>query len=110
MEAVKAAEQNAELNDIKNVRFVSAKVEEGMSSLDEIDVALLDPPRAGVHKKLIKALLEFQPEKIIYISCNPVTQAEDIKKLKGYKLEEIIPIDMFPHTPHVENIAVLRRI
>lgn len=110
VEGVKAAEQNAELNDIKNVRFVSAKAEEGMSDLDEIDVALLDPPRAGVHKKLIKALLESQPEKIIYISCNPVTQAEDIKKLKGYKLEKIIPIDMFPHTPHVENIAVLRRI
>ncbi len=110
IKAVKAAEENAELNGVKNVRFIAAKVEEALSSLEKVDVALLDPPRAGLHKKVIRALLELKPRKIVYVSCNPVSQKEDIERLRGYRLEKILPLDMFPHTPHLENIAILKRL
>ena len=72
---------------------------------------IIDPPRAGLSPYAIKYLIELAPEKIVYISCNPVTQAQNCQELElvGYQIERLAPVDQFPHTPHVENIAFLRR-
>jgi tRNA/tmRNA/rRNA uracil-C5-methylase (TrmA/RlmC/RlmD family) len=70
---------------------------------------LLDPPRAGLDRKAIEALLRLEPKEILYISCNPVTQAANIAEFTGYQLVQVQPVDQFPHTPHIENIALLKR-
>jgi 23S rRNA (uracil1939-C5)-methyltransferase len=75
------------------------------------DIILLDPPRAGLHPKVIETVLAAEPEKIVYVSCNPATQARDIQLFgTKYKTVKFQPIDMFPHTHHVENIALLVKI
>jgi len=73
-------------------------------------VAILDPPRPGVHKKVLKMLGEARPDRIVYVSCNPSSQKHDIIQLKsfGYEIQAIQPLDMFPHTPHIENIILLK--
>ena len=70
---------------------------------------VIDPPRAGLHQKTIEDILEKSPKRIIYISCNPATQARDVALLcsKKYELIKLSPVDMFPHTPHIENVATL---
>ena len=75
------------------------------------DVIFLDPPRAGMHKFMTNYLPKFEAEKIIYISCNPTTQARDTEILqnKGYKLKKLTIVDMFPHTPHIESVGVFQR-
>ena len=75
------------------------------------DVIFLDPPRAGMHKFMTNYLPKFEAEKIIYISCNPTTQARDteILQYKGYKLKKLTIVDMFPHTPHIESVGVFER-
>jgi 23S rRNA (uracil-5-)-methyltransferase RumA len=109
-EAIEAAKLNAVLNDINNASFIAGKAEATLAKVGgRFDAVLVDPPRAGLHPKVIAALNKLSPEVIIYVSCNPYTQAEDIKKLEGYEVEELSPFDMFPHTPHVENIALLSR-
>ena len=72
---------------------------------------IVDPPRSGLHHKSIDDILELCPDRIIYVSCNPATQARDVSLLceKCYSLDKLRPIDMFPHTPHVENVATLVR-
>ncbi len=72
------------------------------------DVIISDPPRAGMHQKVIEQIMAVAPEKIVYVSCNPSTQARDIQMLsEKYSVSKIQPVDMFPHTHHVENIALL---
>jgi len=105
-EAVEVAKINARENNIENIKFICAKAEE-LSTI-EGDVVVVDPPRAGLHKKVIKFLKKISPKKIIYVSCNPRTQKRDIEAL-NYKIEEVKPIDMFPHTPHIENVVLLVR-
>ncbi len=69
---------------------------------------IIDPPRAGMHKDVLSQIMSFSPQKIVYVSCNPATLARDIKVLKSkYKILEIQPIDMFPHTFHIESVANL---
>jgi 23S rRNA (uracil1939-C5)-methyltransferase len=75
------------------------------------DVIITDPPRAGMHEDVIKVIKSAGPDKIVYVSCNPSTQARDILLLSdNYKVERVQPVDMFPHTHHVENVVLLRRI
>ncbi|WP_255349228.1 hypothetical protein [Peptoniphilus sp. BV3C26] len=108
------ARKNAEENQIKNARFISGKVENIIDKLTEEKVynkVILDPPRSGVEKTVLERLLKLEPEKIGYISCNPSTQARDLKILKEkYKVEKVMPIDMFAHSSHVETVALLSKL
>ncbi len=104
-ESINVAMKNAE--DIDNIKFLKARAEDIKN--EDFDVIVVDPPRAGLSKKVIKNILEMKPKKIIYVSCNPRTQKSDIDLLKSYKIVEIQPIDMFPQTHHIENIVILER-
>ena len=74
------------------------------------DVVITDPPRAGMHEDVIKTILSAEPERIVYVSCNPATQARDIALLDAkYAVKAIQPVDMFPHTQHVENVVLLQK-
>lgn len=112
--SVRYAQINAENLGVKNVRFIHGdigKVLQGrfLPQGDKIDLMVLDPPRTGCEKTVLKAIAELHPGKIIYISCNPATQARDVKCLNecGYDLLSILPVDMFPQTSHVEVIGLL---
>lgn len=116
-ESVRDARANCLYNQIHNVHFYAGDVGEVIRSLREkkviaaVDAVILDPPRAGLDPSALRHLEELKPKKIIYISCNPLTQAENIEALKraGYRLSLLQPIDQFPHTYHIENIALLER-
>jgi 23S rRNA (uracil1939-C5)-methyltransferase len=107
-EAVADAEVNAGTNGASNCEFVAADVEAHLKTLvggdGKFDLAVLDPPRAGCHPKAIRYLSVIKPKKIVYISCNPATLARDIRALGegGYVLERAVPLDLFPHTYHIE--------
>jgi len=113
--AIKDAEENKSINKIENVHFLEADlyksflpiVEEG--NLPKPDVVILDPPRSGMHQNTVDDVIKLNPEKIVYVSCNPTTQVRDIKLFSqaNYKLIKIRPVDMFPHTYHIENVALL---
>ncbi|RLF58727.1 MAG: 23S rRNA (uracil(1939)-C(5))-methyltransferase RlmD [Thermoplasmata archaeon] len=105
-EAIKNARINAKENGIENIEFYASKVEK--MGYREADVIIIDPPRSGLHPKAIRVIKRISPKKIIYVSCNPKTQKRDIEAL-NYKIEEVKPIDMFPHTPHIENVVLLVR-
>ncbi|MBN1213044.1 MAG: 23S rRNA (uracil(1939)-C(5))-methyltransferase RlmD [candidate division Zixibacteria bacterium] len=111
-EAVRAARENAALNDIENINFHEGDVKDFLNRT-EVDnnifnIICIDPPRAGLHPKALKRLALLKPEKILYISCNPATFARDAAALveAGYCLPEVIPVDMFPHTTHVELTGI----
>jgi len=112
-EAVLHARNNSKLNGIDNGTFLTGDMKELFSESffsehGSPDVIITDPPRAGMHEKVCRQLLESGARRIIYVSCNPATQARDLAILaEKYKLREIQPVDMFPHTYHVENIASL---
>lgn len=111
--AVELSKSNAELNGIKNYSAVAGRVEKTLDALkDTANIVILDPPRPGVHKKVLHKVGEIQPKKIVYVSCNPQTQKHDVEILKefGYKIDQCQPLDMFPHTPHVENIILLNQL
>ncbi|MFC1571331.1 23S rRNA (uracil(1939)-C(5))-methyltransferase RlmD [Candidatus Margulisiibacteriota bacterium] len=108
--AVELSKANAELNDLKNYSAQAGRVEKLLAAIgDKASLVVLDPPRPGVHKKVLKKLGEIKVPKIVYVSCNPTTQKHDVEILKefGYKIEKCQPLDMFPHTPHIENIISL---
>lgn len=115
-EAVADARINAELNSIGNSVFVAGDMKDVLSEsfFDQHglpEVIILDPPRAGVHPDVITAILGANPSRIVYVSCNPATQARDVALLAGnYKVTRVQPVDMFPHTHHVENVVQLSRI
>ena len=112
-EAIEDAKLNAALNNLDNTKFYAGDIKDLLTNgfIDEHghpDTIVLDPPRPGIHKDVIDALLYAAPEKIVYVSCNPATQARDIALLnEAYTVTKIQPVDMFPHTHHVENIALL---
>ena len=113
--ALKDAQTNNQLNNIYNVTHIKADLNKPFTSIVENksipkpDVILLDPPRAGMNPKTVNDIIKLSPTKIVYVSCNPGTQARDIKLLSeaGYKLIKMRPVDMFPHTFHIENVALL---
>jgi len=115
-EAIEWAEENAARNGIGNVRFFTGEMRKVLDQAfieahGRPDVLIADPPRDGMHPKVVKAILEIAPQRIIYVSCNPSTQARDLTELKNqYQVEAAQPVDMFPHTFHVENILLLTRI
>ena len=114
-EAVRDARRNAALNGIDNIEFTAADSSLYAKELAEkgvhIDAAVIDPPRAGCTASFLNALAKLAPERIVYISCNPETQARDIRILArlGYRAERAFPYDMFPHTNHVESVCKLVR-
>ena len=114
-DAVKDAKVNAQLNDIKNIEFYEDDAGRFMiksaRKAENYDVVIMDPPRAGASLDFLKCLVALSPQKIVYISCNPETQSRDFSYLtrKGYKVKKIQPVDMFPHTEHVETVALLVR-
>ena len=114
-EAIKNAKMNAKLNEIKNIKFVCAPAEKQivkwMSEEIKPNVVIADPPRKGCDKVFIDTIVEMNIEKVIYISCDPATLARDARILvdNGYKVKFIQPVDLFPHTNHVENIMILEK-
>ncbi|HLN19980.1 MAG TPA: 23S rRNA (uracil(1939)-C(5))-methyltransferase RlmD [Bacteroidales bacterium] len=115
-DAVKDARINSGLNDIRNTRFFSGDMKDVltagfMEANGYPDVIITDPPRAGMHEDVVNAILKASPERIVYVSCNPSTQARDINLLSGnYQVTRVQPVDMFPHTHHVENVALLEKM
>ena len=115
--AIEDAKTNAELNDINNVKSFNADLYKSFLPLREEqkipkpNLIILDPPRSGLHKNTVEDVIKINPEKIVYVSCNPATQARDIKLFEeaGYKLVKMRPVDMFPHTFHIENVALLSK-
>jgi 23S rRNA (uracil1939-C5)-methyltransferase len=113
------AKANARLNGSKNVGFVQGETLKMLRELGRknhsqkgfFDVAIIDPPRMGLEAEVIEAIANLKIKKIVYISCNPSTLARDIKKFSenGYSTREIQPVDMFPHTDHVECVASISR-
>jgi 23S rRNA (uracil1939-C5)-methyltransferase len=115
-EAVACAIENAELNGVANAAFFAGNVGQSIDELRERggdpDVVVVDPPRAGLAGKALRRLGRIEAPRIVYVSCNPTTLASDVKYLAdehGYRLVRARPIDMFPHTPHVETVALLER-
>ena len=114
-DAVRDARENAKLNRVKNIRFVCADAGDFMVDManagEHCDVLFMDPPRAGSDTAFLSCALTLAPRRIVYVSCNPETLARDLNFLtkRGYRAEKIQPVDMFPHTDHVETVAVLTR-
>ena len=114
-DAIADAEHNARQNGIGNARFTAQDVRLGVRPLLEEagspDVVVVDPPRAGLSKKVVRRVIECKAQRIVYVSCNPTTLAPNAAQLveAGYRLLRVTPVDMFPHTPHVECVAVLER-
>ena len=115
--SIQDAKVNAELNNITNVEFYNADLYKTFlpiveaKNLPNPDVIIIDPPRAGMHANTVIDVIKLSPLKIVYVSCNPATQVRDIKLMtdSGYELTKIRPVDMFPHTYHIENVALLSK-
>lgn len=114
-DAIRDARVNSEINGIDNTEFYAGDMKDVLTR-DFVechgvpDVMVVDPPRAGMHEDVVKVILEAAPRRIVYVSCNPATQARDLALLDGmYKVEAVQPVDMFPHTHHVENVVKLTR-
>lgn len=110
--AVRWAQANAKISAIDNVRFVIGKAEaifNGLKFAPEATAVVIDPPRKGCDESFRQQLMQFQPQRIVYVSCDPATQARDLKELVryGYKVIQIQPFDLFPHTRHIENVVTL---
>ena len=113
--AIEDAKINSELNDISNTKFYAGDMKDVLTipfvtAHGKPDIIITDPPRAGMHADVIECLLDVEAPKIVYVSCNAATQARDIELLSGkYQVDRIKPVDMFPHTQHVENVVLLTR-
>ena len=114
-EAVEDAKENSYINGINNTLFFAGDMKNVLNSEfivehGQPDVIITDPPRAGMHNDVIQTILFAQPQRIVYVSCNPATQARDLGLLDGmYRVVRVQPVDMFPHTHHVENVVLLER-
>ncbi len=114
-EAIEDAKLNSRVNGIENTKFFAGDMKDVLTGEFVArhgipDVMIVDPPRAGMHEDVVKVILDAEPKRIVYVSCNPATQARDIAMLDvKYRVDAIQPVDMFPHTHHVENVALLSR-
>lgn len=114
-EAIEDAKKNSTVNNISNTLFFAGDMkdvlnEEFISEHGQPEVIITDPPRAGMHADVVNTILKVKPNKIVYVSCNPATQARDVALMDElYQIEKIQPVDMFPHTHHVENVVLLRK-
>jgi 23S rRNA (uracil1939-C5)-methyltransferase len=115
-ESVACALENADLNGISNAAFFAGEAADALAELRERAgdpaVVVVDPPRAGLSNKAVRRLGRLEAARIVYVSCNPTTLAGNVKELAaswGYTLERVVPVDMFPHTPHVDSVALLER-
>jgi 23S rRNA (uracil1939-C5)-methyltransferase len=112
-EAIEDAKINSQINGIENTLFFAGDMkdiltDEFIAEHGRPDVIITDPPRAGMHPDVVKTILRAQPQRIVYVSCNPATQARDLQLLdEQYRVAAVQPVDMFPHTPHVENVVLL---
>ena len=112
-EAVEAAKENARMNGLDNCEFIAGDVLKEVEQLKvKPDLIILDPPRDGIHPKAIHKIIDFKPEKFIYVSCKPTSLVRDLPifEERGYKVEKVKCMDMFPHTPHVETVVLLSRV
>ena len=113
--AVADAIANARINDVTNARFYAGDIRLAMRDLVEQagrpDVAVVDPPRAGLSQKVVRRIIEAGPKRIVYVSCNPTTLAPNAAQMveAGYRLVRVRPVDMFPQTPHIESVALLEK-
>ena len=114
-EAIEDAKVNSQENHIDNTLFFAGDMKDILTD-DFIaehgrpDVIITDPPRAGMHPDVVKTILKAAPQRIVYVSCNPATQARDLQELDSdYQVVAVQPVDMFPHTPHVENVVLLNK-
>lgn len=114
-EAIEDAKVNSQVNNIENTLFYAGDMKDILTN-DFIaqhgrpDVIITDPPRAGMHPDVINVILNAAPKRIVYVSCNPATQARDLQLMDAeYKVDAVQPVDMFPHTPHVENVVLLEK-
>ena len=114
-EAIEDAKVNSAINGIDNTLFFAGDMKDILTRdfINEHgrpDVIITDPPRAGMHGDVIDVLLSAEPERIVYVSCNPATQARDLQLLDSkYRVAAVQPVDMFPHTHHVENVVLLQK-
>jgi len=114
-EAIEDAKKNAKLNDLQNTEFIRGAAEKEVPKLYEkgitADVVVIDPPRKGCEEKVLETMVKMDPERIVYVSCNPSTLARDLAYLEenGYKTREVQPVDLFPHTSHVETVVLMSR-
>jgi len=114
-EAIEDAKVNSEINNIDNTLFFAGDMKDILNrdfinQYGRPDVIITDPPRAGMHQDVIDTILFAEPKRIVYVSCNPATQARDLQLLdEKYKVEKVQPVDMFPHTQHVENVVILEK-
>ena len=112
-DAIEDAKLNASWNGLEHCQFFAGDVSDiATDAFFEIhgrpDVIITDPPRAGMHEKLVQQLLRIKAPRVVYVSCNPATQARDLQLLdEAYKIIKLQPVDMFPHTHHIENVALL---
>ena len=115
-ESIEDAKLNSEINGIGNTHFFAGDMKDiftdsFIAENGKPDVIITDPPRAGMHTKVVEQILRIAPKRIVYVSCNPATQARDVELLgRSYRVSKIQPVDMFPHTHHVENVALLEAI
>jgi len=113
-DAVKDANENAALNELDHAKFFAGDVidictDEFFAAHGRPDVIITDPPRAGMHEKLVRKILDMEAPLVVYVSCNPATQARDLQWLdEKYQVTKIQPVDMFPHTHHIENVVQLK--
>ena len=114
-EAIEDARVNSEINGITNTLFFAGDMKDILNKdfIEEYgrpDIIITDPPRAGMHQDVINTILFAEPKRIVYVSCNPATQARDLAALdEKYKVCAVRPVDMFPHTQHVENVVMLEK-
>mgnify|MGYP003284921080 FL=1 len=115
-EAIEDACINRSVNGLENLDFYAGDMKEVLTDSfiaehGKPDVLITDPPRAGMHPDVVQTILRAAPQRIVYVSCNPATQARDVEMMKeAYKVVVAQPVDMFPHTSHVETVALLSKI
>ena len=105
------AEKNCRKNGVANCRFIQGDIRQCLPRITQRpDLLIIDPPRAGMHKDVVRQVLDLGVERVVYVSCNPATMARDLNMMQNqYRLLEVQPVDMFPHTYHIEAVAGLEK-